>query len=233
MNRLKELLKKAGHILRVEGPVALFKRGAAFLFWRCQRLSRYLFAYHVVYLYEHTMKERREADFLPAIQDYTFKIVASNQQADELADSGFQDLRRHWRNARQGLEAGAMAFCVFIGHELVHVGWTATSYKAKKTFDVLPYRVNFSSNEACTGGTWTWPDYRGKGLMTYIYFKRFQFLWEKGVKTSRNAVEVDNVTSQKVHAKFSPRIYARARYLRVGKWYLKIERRLHEMAATA
>lgn len=223
MSRLKVLFTKASHILRTEGPAALLRRGAAFLYWRFKSLGRSFFEYHVVYLYEHTMKERNEAGFLPMMQDFTFNIVTTNQQADELADNGFQDFRRHWRTARQGLETGAMAFCVFVGRELAHIGWVATNNKAKDTFDPLPYRVKFSSNEACTGGTWTWPKYRGKGLMIYIYFKRFQFLWERGIKISRSAVEVDNIASQKVHSKFGPRIYARARYLRVGKWYLRKE----------
>jgi len=222
-NGLAVLFTKAGHILRTEGPAALLRRGAVFLSWPVKRLARRAFDYRIVYLYEHTIKERPETDFLPAMQDYTFHIITTNQQADELADHGFQDLRKHWRTARQGLEAGAIVFCVFVGRELAHVGWLAMNNKAKNTFDSLPYCVGFSSNEACTGGTWTWPKYRGKGLMKYSYFKRFQYLWEKGIKTSRNAVGVDNVASQKVHAKFNPRIYARARYLRVGKWYLKKE----------
>ena len=222
-NRLVVLFTKASHILRTEGPAALFRRGAAFLSWPVMHLAHRAFDYRVVYLYEHTIKERHETDFLPMMQDYTFNIITTNQQADELADHGFQDLRKHWRSARQGLEFGAIAFCVFVGRELAHVGWLAMNNKAKNTFDSLPYCVGFSSNEACTGGTWTWTKYRGKGLMKYSYFKRFQYLWEKGIKTSRNAVGVDNVASQKVHAKFNPRIYARARYLRVGKWYLKKE----------
>jgi signal peptidase I len=222
-NRLAVLYTEAGHILRTEGSMALLKRGATFLSWRVKRLARRAFEYRVVYLYEHTIKERPETDFLPAMQNYTLKIVATNQEADELAKNGFQDLRKHWRTARQGLEAGGIAFCVFVGRELAHIGWVAMSYKAKNTCDSLPYRVGFSSGEACTGGSWTWPKYRGKGLMKYIYFKRFQYLLEKGIKTSRNAVEVTNIASQKVHARFNPRIYARARYLRLGKWYLSKE----------
>jgi RimJ/RimL family protein N-acetyltransferase len=182
-----------------------------------------LFGYYVVYLYEHTMKVRSETEFLPAMQDYVFKIVSNNQQADELGQNGFQDFRQRWQTARRGLETGGKAFCVFSGRELAHIGWVATTNEAKDTFDLLPYRIDFSSHEACTGGTWTSPKYRGQGLMKYIYFKRFQYLRENGIKISRNAVDVGNVASQKVHARFGPRIYSRARYLRLGKWYLKKE----------
>ena len=54
--------------------------------------------------------------------------------------------------------------------------------------------------------------------MVYGYFKRFQFLKEKGFKSSRNAVEVGNIASQKAHAKFGPKVYARARYLKILRW---------------
>lgn len=87
--------------------------------------------------------------------------------------------------------------------------------EAKSTFDPLPYQVNLSDNQACTGGTITVPKYRGKGLMTYGYFKRFEYLRKHGITTSRNVVNAGNVTSQKVHAKFGPIIYARARYIKI------------------
>ncbi len=176
------------------------------------------FRYENYYLYEHTFKERNEADFLPRTQDFTFKIVSSNQQADELAAAGLE-FRSNFANARRGLDKGAIAFCVFIGQELAHIGWAALSEEARKLFESLPYYgVNFSNKQACTGGTWTNPKYRGKGLMTYGYLKRFQFLKEKGIKSSRNAVEAGNIASQKVHAKFGPKIYAKARYLKILWW---------------
>ena len=54
--------------------------------------------------------------------------------------------------------------------------------------------------------------------MAYGYFKRFEFLREKGFKSSRNAVDVGNNTSQKVHARFGPKVLARARYLKILNW---------------
>ena len=139
-----------------------------------------------------------------------------------MAREGFQDLRRRWRRAERGLEHEGVAFCVFVGRELAHIGWVAFTKEAKDTFDPLPYRVNFSDNQACTGGTWTEPKFRGQGLMTYIYFKRFEFLRQMGIKTTRNAVETDNISSQKVHAKFGLTVLAEARYLRLIYWYFKI-----------
>lgn len=214
IGRLIALLRRAKYIFQTEGLIPLVRRGLAFL-------VGHFFRYENFYLYEYTLedtlKERNEADFLPRIQDFTFKIVATNQQADELAAAGL-DFRPNIIKARRGLEEGAVAFCSFIDGELAHIGWVAMNAEGKKTFDSLPYQVNFSDKQGCTGGTWTNPKYRGKGLMVYGYFKRFQFLKEKGMKSSRNAVAVGNIASQKAHAKFGPKIYARAHYLKILWW---------------
>jgi len=207
---LVAMLKRAKDILQTEGLKPLLKRGFAFV-------RVFFFDYGEYFLYEHPLIERNEAAFLPNIQDYTFKIISSNKEADELAAIG-SDFRRRFVSARRSLEKGAIAFCIFVKGEIVHIGFVAMSEEAKNTFDPMPYKVDFSNNEACTGGTVTVPQYRGMGLMAYGYFKRFQFLRENGKVISRNAVEKSNIASQKAHAKFGPRIYAEARHLRLLWW---------------
>jgi len=174
-----------------------------------------LFRAGTYYLYEHTMRERDEADFLPRIKDFTFRIVRSNEEADELAAATGADFRRRFVRARRCLDSGAVAFCVFVGERIVHIGYVGLTEEAKRTVDPLPYRVDFSRKEACTGGTVTVPEYRGKGLMAYGYFKRFEFLLDNGIIISRNAVAKDNVASQRVHAKFGPKTCAEGRLLKV------------------
>ena len=208
---LSAMLRRAKDIFQAEGLTPLLGRG--FDFGR-----RWFFRYGNYYLYEHTLKERNEADFMPRIQDFTFKIIHTNQQADELAATIDFDFRQRFVTARNSLDKGAIAFCLFVNGEIAHIGWVALSEKAKNTFDNLPYKVDFSNNEACTGGTETIPDYRGKGLMAYGYFKRFQFLREKGITASRNAVSKSNIASQRAHAKFGPKTYAEARYLKLLWW---------------
>jgi GNAT superfamily N-acetyltransferase len=68
------------------------------------------------------------------------------------------------------------------------------------------------------GGAYTVQKYRGKGLMAYVYYKAYEYLRDKGITISRNAVTVDNVISQKVLSKFSLEIYAQARYIRILWW---------------
>jgi len=209
IDSLMALLLRAKEILQTEGLLPLLRRGFIFL-------AGYLFRYDNYYLYEHTIKERNEAGFLPKMQGFTLKIVATKQQADELA--GSFKLDSHLLAAGRKLDKGAVAFCVFIDGELAHIAWLAMSQAAKDSFDSSPYRVDFAAEQACTGGTWTNPKYRGGGLMVYGYFKRFEFLRERGVKTSRNGVEVGNIVSQKAHARFGPKVYAKARYLKIFGW---------------
>jgi hypothetical protein len=89
------------------------------------------------------------------------------------------------------------------------------SQEAKDSFAPLPYRVNFADKQGCTGGVWTHPKYRGRGLMVYGYFKRLQFMWERGFKSSRNAVDVANAISLKAQIRLGPRKYAKGRYLKI------------------
>lgn len=204
------LLNRAKDILRTEGLLPLLSRGFDFL-------MRYLFHYGTFYLYEYTVKERNEADFMPRLQNLTVHIVSTNRQADELAASGF-DCRSYSVYARRRLDKGAIAVCTFVEQELAGIIWVAMTEEAKKTIDSLPYRVDFANKEACTGGVETIPKYRRKGLMKYGRYQIFKFLREQGIMTSRNAIRTSNIASRKAHASFDHRIYARARYLRILWW---------------
>jgi len=205
------LIARARKILKNEGLAALFGRILLLL-------KQNLYLSKKFYLYEHILKERNEADYMPKMQGFTYKVISSNSQAYGITREGFEDIRKCpvLVNVRTCLNKGAIAFCFFIGKELAHIGWIAMDEGAKNTFDNYPYHVDFSNGQACTGGTVTLPKYRGNGFMVYGYFKRLEYLWIKGYKTSRNAVNRDNKVSQKVHAKFNPRILARARYLKIA-----------------
>lgn len=81
-NTLNALSIRARDVWQQEGLIPLLRRG--FLL-----LARCFFQYGTFYVYEHTIKERNEADFLPKIQNFTVQIVYTNQLADELAANGF------------------------------------------------------------------------------------------------------------------------------------------------
>jgi hypothetical protein len=211
VSKLTVLLRRAKDVFRTEGLTPLVRRGFKFV-------RSWFFQYGNYYLCEHTLKERNEADFLPRIQDFTFKIICNNEEADELAAITGFDFRRRLVNGRERLNKGAIAFCVLIKGELAHIGWVALNEEAKKRVDSLPYKVDFSNNEACTGGTFTFPKYRGNGLMAYGYFRRFQFLREKGIMASRNAVSTINIASVRALSKFDLKIRVRARFIRILWW---------------
>lgn len=176
MHSINVLIARAKDILQTEGLIGLARRGVSFWVY-------YSFRYGKFYLYKHKhdiLKERNEADFMPRITNFTFKIVSTHKQADELAASTGFDFRQYFINARPALDKGAIAFCIFVDRELAHIGWVALTEEARKFVDSLPYRVDFDNKEACTGSTETIPKYRGNGLMAYGYFKRFQYLKERG-----------------------------------------------------
>ncbi len=177
----------------------------------------YFWARGTYYLYEHPLREGNEAEFMPRAQNVTVKIVSSNREADALAAERFE-FRRRFVNARRMLDKGAIALCIFVDQEIAHITWLGMTKTAKNAFDSLPYEVNFSNKEACTGGTVTVPKYRNLGLMSYGIFKKFQFLRELGTLKVRHAVRVDNMASRKSYEKFDFGIYAEARYLRILCW---------------
>ena len=77
-NKLSALFTRAKDIYQKEGLITLVMQVILFLF----RQYRVRLQYRKYYLYDHTIKERNEADFMPRIKDFTFKIITSNEQAD-------------------------------------------------------------------------------------------------------------------------------------------------------
>lgn len=210
--RLTELFTVAKRVFQTEGLPTLLTRGFAFLIGN-------FFQYGNYYLYEIDILEvleqnKKPDDFLPEIPNLTLKIVSTNEQADELNKEGFE-FRSQFINARKRLDRGAIAFCIFMGRELANIGWITLTQQAKDSLHELPFKVDFSNNEACTGGALTKPKYRNMGLMRYNYFKRLEFLKENGRLKDRAAVDKDNVASQVGVAKISDNIYAEARFLKI------------------
>ena len=210
MHRLAQLFGRVKHILRTEGLLSLLGQGFAFL-------AGCVFRYETYYLHELSLEGGSEADFMPRIQDFTLKVVSTNQQADELVADGFR-FRYSDGIHRERLDRGAIALCVFIGRELAYIGWIAMNEEAQRSISDIPLQVDFSNSEAFSGGVWTNPKYRGRGLGTYGLFKRIQFLVEKGMLKSKGVVTASNTTSQRVAGRLGYNIYAEARYLKLLWW---------------
>ena len=159
-----------------------------------------------------------EADFMPRIDEFTLKIVSTSEEADEMRADGV-DFRFWPLNYRDGLDKGAIAFCVFVGGELANIGWIYMTEKAKECMEQSRHKVDFQNGEVCEGGLVTNPKYRGMGLATYIYFKRNQFCRDTGKTIVRSAVVTDNIAPHRMMAKFDTKIYAEGRQLRVLWWH--------------
>lgn len=217
------LLRRAKHIFRTEGLIPLLRRGFAFVAY-C-----FFEDYGTWYLYEidtsEALKGKIEADFMPKVQNFTFRIVSTNQEADELAADGLE-FRADDGIYRGMLDKGAIAFCVFVEQKLVHIVWVTTTEEAKKMVDRHPYKVDFANNEVCVVGAWTNPKYRGKGFIMHGFFKGLQFLKGRGILRSRACISTSSIFSQRAAAKFSPKVYAEGRYLRMLWWKLWKEKPL-------
>lgn len=207
----------ARRIVREEGVGPCLVRGCCFAVRRVVQGGSFL-------IYEHPLQVRNEADFRPRVDGLEVRVLHSNRDADALP-AGW-DPRPRFLTARRRLDIGASAFCFYLGGELAHAGWIAFTPEAKPLVDCVPFRVDFERGEACTGGTWTSPKFRGLGLMTYSYFLRLDHLRQRGYVRSRSAVAVENLASQRAHARFSPVVCAVGRYLRVGRWEYWKERPL-------
>ena len=208
------LARRGARLLRAEGPWAVLRQTWAFSGWIVGRCV----AARSVYLYEHSLVPRDRAKFLPRVASWELRVIHSNEEADRVAAEGLEDLRDVFVFSRRSLDRGAVVFCVYIGTELAHVGWVATSQIAKNCVDKMPFQVAFDAGQACTGGTYTIRRFRGMGLMGYGYYERFEYLRQRGYASVRNSVVVSNVTSQKVHAKFEPLIYGVGRYRKLFRW---------------
>lgn len=206
-SRWPNRLERARQALQRGGPLGLM--AAVF--------RQYVLDYRRFYLYERSHPSWPEEEFRPRLDSFEECFITSNHEADALARS-HEDLRDAIPQARRGLDKGAVAFCVYVGRELAHVAWLATSEDGRRALDHLGFEVRFDRGEAWTGSAWTAPAYRGLGLLTYGSYRRFQHLSHAGFHRSRGAVETDNIASQRTNEKFNPRIYATGRQWRLFRW---------------
>ncbi len=213
MSRPTELFTRAKQILPTEGLMPLVRRALSFV-------VGHFFQYGTCYLYEYhteTIRNLNQADFMPKIDDFTLKIVSTNQEAEELEAEGLE-FRSQSIKSRKALDKGGVAFCVFVEGQLAHISWAGMTQEAKDALSEPPYKVDFSNGEAFTGGAWTSPRYRRKGLTDYSGFQVRQLLWESGITVVRGAVRTDNAAGLRSFTRLGRRWYAEARYLRILWW---------------
>jgi len=212
MHCITEYLNRARYILRSEGAISLLRRLFPYLFSQ-------IFSWEEYYVRQHFVAELNEADFLPKVKDFTFKLITSNEMADDWAKRTGFDFRNQILHARQRLDAGAIAFCIFIQNHLVHIGWVGLNQKSKNSINPQPYEVNFSEHQGCVGVGETVPEYRGEGLMAYTWVHMNNYMKQQGITMLISIVATDNVAVYKAHSRFpSIKICAKARHIKFLWW---------------
>jgi len=206
---------RAKQIYLTEGLVSLLRRGFRFLVY-C------LIEYRSYYLTEHgheNIQQLKEADFMPKVDDFTFKIVTSSQEADELEAHGYEFRSYpHGFDDRKALDSGAIASCIFVGRELAAIGWVALAQEAMDSLNERPMKVDFSGEDALIGAVWTNPKYRRMGFRAYRVFKLRQFLLDKGIATTRGYSTKGNIAALVSGTRIGDIVYAEGRYLRILWW---------------
>lgn len=123
--------------------------------------------------------------------------------------------------ADEWLKNGVVAFCAFVGRELVHMSWVAMNEQAKDSLDDFPFPVDFSNKEAYLGWTVKNPKYRRVGLSVplYVYFEIMWSLREQGITACHFVVGKSKTVSRNTLAKRVPiRPYREGCYLRLFWW---------------
>ncbi|MCK9357402.1 MAG: hypothetical protein M0R22_09720, partial [Dehalococcoidia bacterium] len=140
-----------------------------------------------------------EATTIPATKppdNLHVHIIESQQDALRLAEEGFDNILEAVPGAEHKLRCGAVAACAFLGRELASIDWMALSDRAKLVLDSVPYPADFEASDACSGGAFTMPHLRGKGIAAYRFSAQVSYLHSKGRRTCYNAIAVDNIPSQ-------------------------------------
>lgn len=202
------LYQRARYILRNEGWRAFIRQGFSFV-------GNLFFSHGNYYIYEKNLSSAdEEIKFKPRI-DCTHRVVSRPDEFNQLIAQGY-DFKA--MNFRRKLEKGAIAFCFFMGKELVHVTWLAPNKEAKQEIDYLPFKVDFEAGEVCSGASVTDPAHRGKGLLAHTYSYIFSYLANDDIVKDKFSIEVNNIASQKAHARFNPVITGKGRYLKILWW---------------
>jgi hypothetical protein len=223
MHGLTTLFRRARQIHRSEGLGALLRAGL-------RLLKTHLFEHRAYYLYGIALQDDadvRDAAPTPPLDNASHRIVSTNREAGALEAEGLE-FRSLVPDARERLDSGAVATCIFVGHELAHIVWVAMSQEAKDSLKDPPFRLAFSEGECWSADAWTDPRYRRSGLLAYSDIKRRQFLLDKGVRTSLWAINKRNIPPQRFVARLSPQIRGEGRYLRVLWWKSWRERPLSQ-----
>jgi hypothetical protein len=172
--------------------------------------------YETYYLYEHGLEHDGGFEDMNVPAELVFKTVHSNEEADALEADGFP-FRAHSIDVEKRLNAGAVAFCGFVGKDFANIGWVAVDRKGQESLGLPPMNVDYENREAVLADVMTVPEYRRMGFRTYMAIYRWGYLEEKGKTTVRCVAEKGNTASLASQPK-GYQTYAMGRYIRILWW---------------
>jgi len=204
------IFDKMVSVYKAEGLLSLIQRSSGYLLQN-------VISYQTYYLIKRNIQdiELEPLKKVDNVGEVITKSIQSNKQADEIA-AEYEDFRPYVTNAHRILDAGGIAFCLYVGKDVACAGWIATTETARRAMTDIPMYVDFDNKEAYLGYTYTVPKYRGKRLAYYRSFLRARFLREMGIITKRYAIRTNNHAAINA-SKFTPSriVYSRARYLKL------------------
>ena len=179
---------------------------------------------HLVYrneryrLYELRIDEAGPLPIDAPLEQLQLCVVETTEDAHRLAAQGYEDMLLTIPGLERILDSGAVAVCAFLDVALASIDWMAFSEEAKRSIDGFPYKVEFDSGEACTGGAFTVRRFRGRGIATYRLSRQLLYMRNHGYHVCRNAIAVGNVPSQRVVERFGAHFDRVAHYRRMLWW---------------
>ena len=219
------LRARAEYLLKTEGLRGLL--GGARRRLRAVRRSWFTREDYIVYRFETevaSLPSRR-----PEVAGLDVVVLESLEDVQRLVEQGYDVPLFHSAVQVRWLRRGGVAFCAFVDRRLAHIAWVALREDARGCCDGLPYVVDFAHGEAATGGAWTVPAYRGRGLYRYMFGRELDYLRRNGRTICCNAIGTNNEASQRGQAVYGAETYARARLVRVLAFSRWTE---HPVAAT-
>lgn len=212
-NRANISLQRAKNILHEEGLASFIK--SALLFF-----VNFFFSFSTCYIYENRL-DRVEFP-LPKIENFCLKIISAPEHIDKLFAEGFDfSSDSNMENFKRRLNKGGILFYVFVEKKLVHTNWIAMSKKAN--FDPFPFKIDWR-DEACLGPSYTIPEYRRRGINSFVYSKMFQLLMEKGRSRAKFTIAKSNIAHQKSQAKIGSEIIGEGKLFKILLWKFWIEK---------
>jgi len=200
--------------VRYEGIWSLITRGLPYL------LHRFFISddYYVITVKFKDIDKEVEADYLPKIENHSYRIITNNEEVDQMIADGY-DMGAYELNLRVSVDGGAIAFCHFVGKEFAHFTFFADNPRGKVIIDLLPFHVDFEHGQMISGKSLTVPKYRNLRLRNYNGYVMRQYLWSKGFTGAVYSVRVNNYPALISHAKPPEKwVISRCRYIKI-LWY--------------